>query len=305
MDDLIGLLGGLPLPIRLAIFVGLAIVTHLLVVLVRGLASYFLTHQRASRFQKLRSIGTLATSVVVFSLYFFAVGLILREFGVSLTAYLASASVVGLAIGFGSQGIVQDVVTGLTFIFSDLLNVGELVEVSAATGVVRAITMRFVELEGPTGASIFVPNRTITNLTNYPLGYLRCTVDISLRGEEPARQAAERAALRLMESLREQFPGIFIGEPSSEGRLRFKTGKEILRLSFPIWPGRGQPIESAYLQELAAELKQADPEYQSWMIAVSYGAEAKQGESAKSWPWRVRSHKATVDSNAGPRDQIE
>jgi small-conductance mechanosensitive channel len=58
---------------------------------------------------------------------FFAVGFILREFGVSLTAYLAAASVVGLAIGFGSQSVIQDVIAGLTFIFSKLIDVGDLV----------------------------------------------------------------------------------------------------------------------------------------------------------------------------------
>src|SRR5690606_22150626 len=58
------------------------------------------------------------------------------------TTYFASASVIALAIGFGSQGIVQDVVTGLTLIFSDLIDVGDMVEISGQSGVVRSISMR-------------------------------------------------------------------------------------------------------------------------------------------------------------------
>ena len=116
----------------------------------------------------------------------------------SLTAYLASASVAGLAIGFGSQGVVQDVVTGLTFIFSDLVDVGDLVEVSGQTGIVRAITMRFVELENALGASVFIPNRTINNVINYPRGYVRCLVDVTLTGDADTKNRIEETALTLM-----------------------------------------------------------------------------------------------------------
>jgi hypothetical protein len=286
MDDLVTLMGTLSLQLRLAVFAGLAIVIHVTVVLVRHLAEYLLTNQRTRRYQKLRSIATIASSAIVFSLYFFAIGLILREFGVSLTAYLASASVVGLAIGFGSQGVVQDVVTGLTFIFSDLIDVGDLVEIGGAVGIVRAITMRFVELENALGATVFVPNRTITNIVSYPRGYIRCIVDITLRGEEAAKKQTESAAISLMKSTHEQFPGILIKEPSVEGRIKLAEGKEFLRVKFRIWPNRGQTIESAYLQELTAQLRQTDPDYQSWMIAISYEVEEKTTQPKKSWPWR-------------------
>jgi len=97
MDNLVAFLATLSASLRLIVFAGLAVATHLLVLLIRLLAGVLTTHVQTRRYQKLRSVATLATSAIVFSLYFFAVGLILREFGVSLTAYLASASVVGLA----------------------------------------------------------------------------------------------------------------------------------------------------------------------------------------------------------------
>lgn len=287
MDILIASIGELPLALRLLVFITLALVTHLLVLLVRRVMSLLLGSESKLKYRKLRTIITLATSVIVFSLYFFAIGLILREFGVTLTAYLASASVLGLAIGFGSQGIVQDVVTGLTFIFSDLVDVGDLVEVSGQTGVVKGITMRFVELQNALGASVFIPNRTINNVINYPRGYVRCIADVTLRGEPVTRDATEKTALSLMNAFHEQFPGILMTVPSSEGRKKLHSGKEILRLKFRIWPNRGQPIESSFVQELTAELKKNDPDYQSWMIAVTYEVEAKPAvpRAAISWPW--------------------
>lgn len=286
MDTTFVTISHFSVPLKLAVFAGVAIFVHLIVLLVRRIVAHFLGSQAVRRYQKLRSIMTLATSAIIFSLYFFIIGLVLKEFGVSLTAYLASASVIGLAIGFGSQGVVQDVVTGLTFIFSDLVDVGDLVEISGQTGIVQAITMRFVELENALGAVVFIPNRTINNVINYPRGYVRCIVDVTLRGDANARQAAERTALRLMQNIHEQFPGILITQPSSEGRLTFKSGKEILRIKFRIWPNRGQPIETNFCQELIAELKVNDPDYLPWMIAISYEVEKKRRRTQPDWPWR-------------------
>ncbi len=289
MADISTFVNDLSLPLRLAFFAGLAVVTHVVVILIRQLGARAFSSQQVKSHQKLRSIATLTTSALVFTLYFLAVGFILHEFGVSLTAYLASASVVGLAIGFGSQGVVQDVVTGLTFIFSDLIDVGDLVEVSGQTGIVKAITMRFVQLENAMGAAVFIPNRTINNVINYPRGYIRCIVDITLRGSDEHREAIEAAALRLMELVQQQFPGILMTPPSREGRIVFDAGKEILRIKFRIWPNREKPIETFYFQELIAEITKLDPDYKPWMVAISYEVEKRKPRPTQAWPWRRRS----------------
>lgn len=294
MNSLLSALNELSSLEKFAIFIGIAIATHLVVIVIRRATAHLLTNQSTRRFRKLQSIGTLTTSVLVFLLYFFAIGLILREFGLSLTAYLASASVVGLAIGFGSQGIVQDVVTGLTFIFTDLIDVGDLVEISGQTGIVRAITMRFVELENAMGATVFLPNRTISNIVNYPRGYVRCIVDVSLRGDEEVRLASVETATRLMRTVHEQFPGILITAPSSEGRIKLASGKEILRLKFRIWPNRGAPIETAFNQELTAEIRRHDAEFQPWMIAISYEVEERKKRTRGAWLWGRDPHRPNM-----------
>jgi small conductance mechanosensitive channel len=275
-----------PLYARIATLAGLVLAVHFLVVMIRRLSRSLLVRETDRRYRKLRSVATLATSITMFVLYFLAIGLTLREFGVSLTAYLASASVLGLAIGFGSQGVVQDVVTGLTFIFSDLVDVGDLVEISGQTGIVRSISMRFVELQNALGASVFIPNRTINNVINYPRGYIRCIVDVTLRGDDESKRAATQTALALMNAAQEQFAGILMTDPSDEGRKTFSSGKEVLRIKFRIWPNRGQPIETSFVQELSAELKRRDPDYQPWMIAVTYEVE-KQSQPQRQkllWP---------------------
>lgn len=288
MNDLLAVINELSLPWRLAAVIGLAAAIHLSVMVLRHAVQAALNSRASKRYKKLQSLLTLTTSAIVFGLYFLAIGLILREFGVSLSTYLASATVVGLAIGFGLQGVVQDVVTGLTFIFSDLVDVGDLVEISGQTGLVRAITMRFVQLENAMGAMVFIPNRTINNIINYPRGYVRCVADVSLRGAEPDKALATQAVTRLVQVAQQQFPGILITAPSIEGRITLHDSKEILRIKFRIWPNRGQPIETTFVQEATAELKKIDADYQPWMIAISYEAEAKSTSARKSLPWQTR-----------------
>lgn len=281
-----------PLAFRIAALIAFVIIVQFLVLGLRAFSRMLLHGTDSRRFRKLRSIGTIVTSILMFGLYFVAFGLVLREFGVSLTAYLASASVVGLAIGFGSQGIVQDVVTGVTFIFSDLVDVGDLVEISGQTGVVRSISMRFVELQNALGASVFIPNRTINNVINYPRGYVRCIVDVTLRGNQEEQRNAEETALSLMAAAEQQFAGILMTEPSNEGRLSLSSGREILRIKFRIWPNRGQPIETSYVQELTAELKRKDPDYQPWMIAVTYEVEKRPAFTGQRIPWPLKRNRS-------------
>src|SRR5690606_28264461 len=178
------------LPLRIFAYLGIAACTHLFVIVIKRLVARFVQDPDRRKSRKLRSIATVLTSAVVFTLYFLVLGLVVEEVfpNFEWTTYFASASVVALAIGFGSQGIVQDVVTGLTLIFSDLIDVGDMVEISGQSGVVRSISMRFVELENALGATVFIPNRTINNVVNYPRGYVRCLVDVTLLGDAAAKR---------------------------------------------------------------------------------------------------------------------
>lgn len=155
---------------RIALVLAIAAAAHLSVRGIRYLAQRLLSADAMLRWTKVRTLTGLLTSTLVFTPYFGAVGLVLREFGISLTAYLASASVIGLTIGFGSQGVGQDVVTGLTLILSDLLQVGDLVEISRQTGLVQSISMRFTSLLNPVGAQVYIPNRTLSKVIVYPRG---------------------------------------------------------------------------------------------------------------------------------------
>ena len=254
---------------RVVLVFMIATAVHLIVRVVRKLGYVLLSHEKVYRWTKFRTLVGLMTSILVFVLYFVAVGMMLREFGVSLTAYLASASIVGLAIGFGSQGLVQDVVTGLTVIFSNLFQVGDLVEISGQTGLVQNIGMRFTVLLNPLGAQVFIPNRTLSNVIIYPRGYVRCFADITISNEEDkAKQMIEKIEA-ITEGFIEEYKGIIRNKPEIEAPTSTPAGRSFVRIKFRIWPGRNGPIETVYKQEIVQTLKSLNFEYAEWMVSIN------------------------------------
>ncbi len=215
-------------------------------------------------------------SAIAFLIYFFSFGFILQELGVNLTAYLASATVIGLAISFGSQGLVQDIVIGLTLIFSDAMEVGDLVEVAGAItiviGRVEEIGLRFTKLINFYNQEVFIPNRTINNVSRYPLGGIYAYADIQI----PLGADAAKAALGIEEiasGIWGQFGAIILSQPvvgpvetTPGGRWRF------LRVHFKIWPGQGGLIENTFRQQIISAMRTVSPTYADWQVPVTYRA---------------------------------
>ncbi len=265
----IGPFAELGTPLRIGLALVLLASAHLVVYLVRRAGHQMLSAEGLQRWSKLRTIAGLVTSIAIFTLYFGTIGLILGEFGVSLTAYFASATIIGLAIGFGSQGVVQDVVTGLTVILSDLFHVGDLVEISGQTGVVQNIGMRFTTLLNPLGASVYIPNRTLTNVIIYPRGYVRCFADITVSAEPDLQQQMLARVDEITRGFVEQYRGILRAEPEIEPVAATPSGRAFVRIKFRIWPGRNPPIDGIYKNEVVQALKALDSGYADWMVSVN------------------------------------
>ena len=270
MTDNLLALEGLGIGGRISLVILIAVGAHFLVYAIRHLAQHLLSVDAMRRWSKLRTLAGLATSALIFMLYFVSIGLVLNEFGVSLTAYLASASIIGLAIGFGSQGVVQDVVTGLTVILSDLFQVGDLVEISGQVGEVHNISMRFTTLLNPLGATMFIPNRTLSSVILYPRGYVRCYADIRLPDEDAALTERMVSSIdTITRGFVEQYPGIMRHAPETAPVAALPSGRRLLRIKFRIWPGRGAPIDSVYKNEVVQTLKSLDSNFADWMVSIN------------------------------------
>jgi small-conductance mechanosensitive channel len=268
---------------RILLIVAVTFGAHLAVVGVRWLSRRLLRSAPASQ-AKLQTLTGFGASVLVFVLYFLALGFVLRELGISLTAYLASASIIGLAVSFGSQGLVQDVIMGLTVVFSDLLDVGDIVEMGGQVGIVESVGIRFTVIVSFTGAQIYVPNRTIANVINYPRGYVRAFLDVRLPDDPRQAEAAQAKVKELTQAAYEQFPGILLLPPSIEAREETSAGYAYLRVKFRIWPGQGALVETTVKQSLVQALRELDSAYADWMVAVHYRAEPRSKDPERRLP---------------------
>ncbi len=268
---------------RILLIVVLAVAAHFFVKAIRRFSQYLLAmkvdRNEASeesvtrRYPKVATIITILVSAVTFSIYFVAVGMVLREFKISLTTYFASATVIGLAVGFGLQGFVQDLVIGLTLIFSDALNIGEVVKLGDEIGRVDNIGLRFTTLINLHGQRILIPNRNIAVISQFRGGCIRAYVDIQLPGEVDEDEISQ-AIQAIAKGMYHQHRSIILAAPETFGIKDAKAGQwRYLRIKFKLWPGQMKIIEETFEERVVQVLKKSYPDYAAWMITVTYKVE--------------------------------
>ncbi|MTH53089.1 mechanosensitive ion channel [Bacillus mangrovi] len=126
------------------------------------------------------TLQSLSLNVFGYILIFIFVVMVFQVFEYDATALLAGAGVVGLAIGFGAQGLVSDVVTGFFLLLERQLDVGDFITTAGFSGIVEQVGLRTTQIRGFDGTLHYVPNREITNLSNHTRGNMRALVDIGI-----------------------------------------------------------------------------------------------------------------------------
>lgn len=120
----------------------------------------------------------LLENALSYVIYFSAILSILSEFNVDVRGVLASAGVIGLAVGFGAQSLVKDIISGFFIIFEDQFSVGDYVQVGDALGTVAEIGLRTTKIAAYGGEIYIVPNGNITEVVNYSINNGLAIMDI-------------------------------------------------------------------------------------------------------------------------------
>ncbi|MGM9988110.1 MAG: mechanosensitive ion channel family protein [Bacillaceae bacterium] len=113
------------------------------------------------------TLSKLIKNIVYYVIYFIVIVTIVGMFGVNLGPILASAGVLGLAIGFGAQGLVKDVVTGFFILFENQYAVGDRVKVNGVEGVVEELGLRTTTILGKDGEMYYLANSSVTQVCNF------------------------------------------------------------------------------------------------------------------------------------------
>jgi small conductance mechanosensitive channel len=246
---------------------GLRTLSHLVIYSSWGPLKYvFRLHK-----SRIMTIHSLVLNLFKYVVYFTAFGFILSELGVNYKAYLASLSVVGLAIGFGSQGLVQDVVTGFFLIFEGQLEVGDMAEISGQTGIVQEVGLRVTKLRNYLGQLITIPNRNIAMVGTYTKGALQAHIDVALTGEDMAVNCSEELQ-KIGNEISRQFKGVILSNPKVLSPLSLETGEHFVRMQFEIWPQQQWVIDQQVLPRVREILKREGIEIPADRIVAFYHA---------------------------------
>lgn len=281
---------------RILFIVLVVIAAQLLIVLLRGISNILINFDwgplgKLYPYNKKRSrtLHLLTLNLVKYFIYFTALGMILGELGVNFATYFASLSVIGLAIGFGSQGLVQDMVTGFFIIFEGQFDVGDMVEISGQTGIVTELGLRMTKLRNYFGQIVVIPNRNIAVVGNYSRGAQRAYVDVQVENAAAAEKAMPLLTT-LGQELMKQYPGVVLGPTKTTGPMTLDTGEEFVRLHLSIWPGQTWVIDQQLLPRLREQFAKQEITLISDRVQVFYHARepAPVGDWRSKLPWPRR-----------------
>lgn len=132
------------------------------------------------RHQRVETLGSLLRSVSSFAVAVIAGSMLLAELGLDLTPVVASAGIIGVAVAFGAQNLVKDVLTGMFMLLEDQYGVGDVIDAGTATGTVEAVTLRTTRLRDVDGTVWHLRNGEISRIGNKSQGWSRAIVDVPL-----------------------------------------------------------------------------------------------------------------------------
>jgi moderate conductance mechanosensitive channel len=218
---------------------------------------------------RLRTLLPLVRSFLFVTLIVMVVMIVLSSLGVNIGPLLAGAGVVGLAIGFGAQTLVKDIVSGMFFLVDDAFRLGEYIDVGAARGTVEKISIRSLRLRHHRGALHTIPYGEIQHLTNHS----RDWVIMKLRFRVPydtdlvkvkkifKKIGAEMAADPVMG------PNL-LDPPKSQGVLEMDDSAMIVRAKFMAKPGEQFVIRRELFQRVQQEFEAAGIQFARRQVSV-------------------------------------
>jgi len=141
--------------------------------------------------KRVDTLSSIIQNVLFIAITFVAAIIVLGELGVEIGPVLAAAGIVGLAVGFGAQNLVQDVISGFFILLEDQIRVGDVVQVGDKGGVVEKVTLRTVILRDLSGNVHFIRNGQIQVVTNMTKEYGRYVFDIGVAYKEDVDHVIE------------------------------------------------------------------------------------------------------------------
>ena len=212
-----------------------------------------------------RAVGQAVEWTAVSLIYFLAGILGLRELGVPLTSLVAPATVAGVALGFGAQQVVGDVLAGFFLFAERQFGVGDLIRLSmpgqttGISGTVEELTLRVTKVRSQQGELIVVPNSALRQVTNLSKDWSRVVLDIPIPAEEDMDHATEVIGTAAHDmAAQDEWRDQIIGDPVVAGVEDIEVGYVLLRLLVRTLPGRQFDVGRELRRRVVMALRAAE-----------------------------------------------
>lgn len=206
------------------------------------------------REQRAESIGQLMRSAATLTIWTIGILTVLARLGIDIGPLLASAGVLGVALGFGAQAMVKDYLAGIFVILEDQYGVGDFVDVGPVVGTVEEVTLRITRLRDPSGVVWYVRNGEILRVANRSQGWTMATIDIPVAYDEDlerVRRIIESVAVDMDDD--PAFDDMLLGRPEWAGVEQVSGDAVFVRIMAKTAPEQQAPLA----RELRERIKTA------------------------------------------------
>ncbi len=183
-----------------------------------------------------RTLVPLLESTLRYLFYFAGAVMVLDRLHFNVAALIASAGIAGIAIGFGAQHFIRDIIAGFFLLFEGLMQVGDAVRIGDVAGEVERINLRTTQIRQLTGELVTIPNGEIQRLANMNRGFMRALVIVSLPYGAPLARALE-VMQRTAEAWATEHPEIVLASPEVHGIVEFGAADLRVRMVVTVRPG--------------------------------------------------------------------
>ncbi|HBG22449.1 MAG TPA: mechanosensitive ion channel protein MscS [Peptococcaceae bacterium] len=202
--------------------------------------------------RRVNTLSGLAKSMLKYSIYFVGGVMVLDELGVPTTSILAGAGVLGLAVGFGAQNLVRDVLSGFFILFEDQFAVGDYVKIAGAEGTVQEIGLRVTRVQIWTGEIHIIPNGLIDHVVNYSRSGMGVVLEVAVALEVDLDRAID-IINNICHEVAEERSDQVVDEPQVLGVTRLDSSGATIQIF-----GKVNPMQQwSFGRELRKRIKEA------------------------------------------------
>ncbi|MGQ0794337.1 MAG: mechanosensitive ion channel family protein [Deltaproteobacteria bacterium] len=230
--------------------------------------------------KRIKTLGNLLRKAATVAVFIIAFMMIFKEVGVDIAPIIAGAGILGLAVGFGSQNLVRDIISGFFIIMENQVRIGDAVVINGVSGSVEEINLRTIVVRDIEGTVYVFPNGTISTLGNKSMGWSRCVIDVGV-GYKENIDYVMRVIREVGEKLSkdENFASFILEPPLVLGVDRFGPSEVVVRCLVKTQPMKQWDVGRELRRRIKNAFDQRGIEMPTSNVSISAGEATKLPEA--------------------------